>query len=120
MDKLNNPLLGTWHLVRWDITDGVDREPTLPYRDKTTGMIAYTTDGFMSACIAQGGRGMNTALKQANLTVAAEAAWKEGDIDFSSQVAKMKAANVDVILAGTIVRETVGVMAEVKKSAGTT
>lgn len=59
--------------------------------------------------------GMNTALKQANLTVAAEAAWKAGDIDFSSQVAKMKAANVDVILAGTIVRETVGVMAEVKK-----
>lgn len=59
--------------------------------------------------------GMNTALKQANLTVAAEAAWKAGDIDFSSQVAKMKAANADVILAGTIVRETVGVMAEVKK-----
>ncbi len=59
--------------------------------------------------------GMNNALKQANLTVAAEAAWKTGDIDFSSQVAKMKAANVDVILAGTIVRETVGVMAEVKK-----
>ena len=59
--------------------------------------------------------GMNNALKQANLTVAAEAAWKTGDIDFSSQVAKMKAANVDVILAGTILRETVGVMAEVKK-----
>ena len=61
--------------------------------------------------------GMQTALKEANLTVAAEAAWKSGDIDFSSQVAKMKAANVDVILAGTIVRETVGVMAEVKKLA---
>ena len=59
--------------------------------------------------------GMNTALKQAGLTVTAEAAWKSGDIDFSSQVAKMKAANVDLILAGTIVRETVGVMAEVKK-----
>ena len=61
--------------------------------------------------------GMNAALKDANLTVAAEAAWKGGDIDFSSQVAKMKAANVDVILAGTVVRETVGVMAEVKKIA---
>jgi branched-chain amino acid transport system substrate-binding protein len=59
--------------------------------------------------------GMNTALKEASLSVAAEAAYKAGDIDFSSQVAKMKAANVDVILAGTIVRETVGVMAEVKK-----
>ena len=43
------------------------------------------------------------------------AAYKVGDIDFSSQVAKMKAANVDLILAGTVVRETVGVMAEVRK-----
>ena len=57
MDKLNNPLLGTWHLVRWDITYGDGREPTLPYGDKATGMIAYTTDGFMSACIARVGRG---------------------------------------------------------------
>ena len=57
MDKLNNPLLGTWHLVRWDITYGDGREPTLPFGDKATGMIAYTTDGFMSACIARGGRG---------------------------------------------------------------
>lgn len=48
-------------------------------------------------------------------TVAAEAAWKAGDIDFSSQVARMKAANVDVIVAGTITRETVAVMAETKK-----
>ena len=53
----DNPLLGTWHLVRWDITYGDGREPTLPYGDKATGMIAYTTDGFMSACIARGGRG---------------------------------------------------------------
>jgi ABC-type branched-subunit amino acid transport system substrate-binding protein len=59
--------------------------------------------------------GVNTALKEAGQTVAAEAAYKGGDIDFSSQVAKMKAANVDLILAGTIIRETVGVMAEVKK-----
>lgn len=56
MDKLNNPLLGTWHLVRWDITYGDGRQPTLPYGDKAAGMIAYTTDGFMSACIARGAR----------------------------------------------------------------
>ena len=59
--------------------------------------------------------GVNSAMKTANMTVAAEAAYKVGDIDFSSQVAKMKAANVDLIVAGTVVRETVGVMAEVKK-----
>ena len=59
--------------------------------------------------------GINAALKEANLSVAAEASWKAGDIDFSSQVAKMKAANVDLIVAGTVVRETVAVMAEVRK-----
>ena len=59
--------------------------------------------------------GINSAMKQANLTLAAEAAYKVGDIDFSSQVAKMKAANVELIFAGTVIRETVGVMSEVKK-----
>jgi branched-chain amino acid transport system substrate-binding protein len=59
--------------------------------------------------------GMNSALKAANQTVVAEAAYKVGDIDFSSQVARMKAADVDLILTATVVRETIGVMAEVKK-----
>jgi ABC-type branched-subunit amino acid transport system substrate-binding protein len=59
--------------------------------------------------------GVNSALKEAGQTVAAEAAYKVGDIDFSSQVAKLKAANVDLIIAGTLVRESVGVMSEVKK-----
>lgn len=59
--------------------------------------------------------GVNQALKEAGQTVAAEAAYKVGDIDLSSQVAKLKAANVDLIVAGTLVRESVGVMTEVKK-----
>ena len=57
MDNEGNPLLGTWHLVRWDITYGDGRKPTLPFGDKATGLIQYTTDGFMNACIARGGRG---------------------------------------------------------------
>ncbi|MEY4654183.1 MAG: hypothetical protein RI884_2764 [Pseudomonadota bacterium] len=59
--------------------------------------------------------GVNQALKDGGFAVSAEAAYKVGDIDFSSQVAKMKAANVDLILAGTVTRETLGVMSEVKK-----
>lgn len=60
--------------------------------------------------------GVAQALKEVGgFTVAAEAAWKAGDIDFSSQVARMRAANVDLIIAGTITRETVAVMAETKK-----
>lgn len=59
--------------------------------------------------------GINTAMQKNNLAVAAEAAYKVGDIDFSSQVARMRAANVDLIFSGTVIRETVGVMSEVKK-----
>ena len=51
-----NPLPGTWHLRRWDITYSDSRAPSLPYGDKATGLIQYTADGFMSACIARGGR----------------------------------------------------------------
>ena len=52
----DNPLLGTWHLVRWQITYGDGRAPTLPYGADATGMICYTGDGNMSACIARTGR----------------------------------------------------------------
>jgi len=58
----DNPLLGTWHLVRWEITYGDGRAPTLPYGADASGMICYTGDGSMSACIARSGRtGLSSA-----------------------------------------------------------
>ena len=60
-------------------------------------------------------RGVKTALEAYGLQLVAEAGYKPGDIEFSSQVARMKAAGVDLIVAATVVRETVGVMSEVKK-----
>lgn len=53
----DNPLLGTWQLVRWDIQYGDGRAATLPFGDAATGLISYTGDGWMSACIARGNRG---------------------------------------------------------------
>lgn len=47
--------------------------------------------------------------------LAAEAGYKPGDIDFSSHVARMKAAGTDLIVTATLTRETVGVMSEIKK-----
>ncbi|MCY1164357.1 MAG: ABC transporter substrate-binding protein [Pseudomonadota bacterium] len=61
------------------------------------------------------GEGVKKALATKNMTYAAEAGYKAGDIDFSSQVARMKAANVDLIVAATLTRETIAVMGEVKK-----
>ena len=49
-------LEGAWHLVRWEIAYGDGRPATLPYGDAATGLIQYTRDGWMSACIARGGR----------------------------------------------------------------
>ena len=60
-------------------------------------------------------RGVKTALDAHGLTLAAEAGYKAGDIDFSSQVARMKAAGVDLIVAATVIRETIAVSGEVKK-----
>jgi branched-chain amino acid transport system substrate-binding protein len=60
-------------------------------------------------------KGVDAAMKTAGMTLAAEAGYKAGDIDFSSQVARMRAAGVDLVYIATIIRETVGIMAEVKK-----
>jgi ABC-type branched-subunit amino acid transport system substrate-binding protein len=59
--------------------------------------------------------GVNIAMQQLGMTVADEAAYRPGDIDFSSQVARLRAAGCDLVLAGTVIRETVAVMSEVKK-----
>ncbi len=52
----HNPLLGAWQLVRWEITYGDGRAPSLPYGEHASGLLVYTGDGFMSACIAAAGR----------------------------------------------------------------
>ena len=56
MDEAQNSLLGTWQLVRWEITYGDGRTPTLPFGAEATGLILYAHDGWMNACIARGGR----------------------------------------------------------------
>jgi ABC-type branched-subunit amino acid transport system substrate-binding protein len=61
------------------------------------------------------GAGVKAAMEAKGMTLAATAGYKVGDIDFSSQVARMQAAGVDLIVTATIIRETVGVAAEIKK-----
>ena len=61
------------------------------------------------------GVGVKSAVQANGLTLVAEAGYKVADIDFSSQVARMKAAGTDLIVIATVTRETVGIMSEVKK-----
>lgn len=52
----DNPLLGAWHLVRWEITYGDGRAPTFPFGTQASGLITYTHDGTMQACITRPNR----------------------------------------------------------------
>lgn len=60
-------------------------------------------------------KGAKAALAAAGLPLVAEASYKVGDIDFSSQVSRMRAAGADLVVTATTVRETIGVGAETKK-----
>jgi branched-chain amino acid transport system substrate-binding protein len=61
-------------------------------------------------------RGAEAALKTMNLEMAEKTSYKRGATDFSSQVARMKAANCEVVVLGTIIRETIGTIAESRKT----
>ncbi len=54
-------------------------------------------------------------LKAMNMTLAAETAHKPTDTDFNGPIAKLHDANCDLILLGTIVRDTTIILATVKK-----
>lgn len=53
--------------------------------------------------------------KASNVQVVALTSYKRGDTSFSSQVARMRQAEPDLIVAGTVVRETAGLGLELKK-----
>ncbi|MEY2954352.1 MAG: hypothetical protein RLZZ401_2439 [Pseudomonadota bacterium] len=61
-------------------------------------------------------RGTEAGLKSVNQELAEKTSYKRGATDFSSQVAKMKAANCDLVVLGTIIRETIGAIAEARKT----
>jgi branched-chain amino acid transport system substrate-binding protein len=61
-------------------------------------------------------RGAEAGLKAAGMELAEKTSFKRGATDFSSQVARMKAAGCDFVVLGTIIRETVGTIAEARKT----
>jgi branched-chain amino acid transport system substrate-binding protein len=61
-------------------------------------------------------RGGEAGLKTMNMEFAEKTTYKRGATDFSSQVAKMKAANCDLVVLGTIIRETIGTIGESRKT----
>ena len=74
--------------------------------------ILYQDDDFGYDVLA----GTETALKSLNMSMCGKATYKRGATDFSSQVATLKGSGCDFVILGTVLRETVGVMAEARKT----
>ena len=61
-------------------------------------------------------RGGEAGLKTMGMDYAEKTSYKRGATDFSSQVARMKAAGCEMVVLGTIIRETIGAIAESRKT----
>lgn len=61
-------------------------------------------------------RGGEAGLKTIGMEFAEKTSYKRGATDFSSQVAKMKASGCEMVVLGTIIRETIGAIGESRKT----
>jgi len=60
-------------------------------------------------------RGGEAGLKTMNMEFAEKTSYKRGATDFSSQISKLQASNCDMIVLGTIIRETIGAIGTARK-----
>jgi branched-chain amino acid transport system substrate-binding protein len=73
--------------------------------------ILHQDDEYGKSVLA----GFNLAADKAKIASPTVMSYKRGASDFSSQVARMKADGCDLVVLGTVIRETIGVAAEAKK-----
>ncbi len=74
--------------------------------------IIYQDDDFGTEVL----KGAQDGLKTMNMELAEKTSYKRGATDFSSQVARMKASACDMVVLGTVVRETIGTVGESRKT----
>ncbi len=60
-------------------------------------------------------RGAEDGLKGIGMTLAEETSYKRGATDFASQMQKLQASGCDMVVMGTIIRETIGGIATAKR-----
>ncbi len=61
-------------------------------------------------------QGAEAGLKTIGMSLAEKTTYKTGATDFSSQMARLKAADCDFVVLGTIIRETIGAIGTAKRS----
>ncbi|MBI3524019.1 MAG: ABC transporter substrate-binding protein [Betaproteobacteria bacterium] len=61
-------------------------------------------------------RGLDAALAELKLPLCEKAGYKRGATDFSSQIARLRAADCDFVVLATVVRETIGAYSEARRN----
>lgn len=79
-------------------------------KPRRVGLI-YQGDDYGEAVLA----GAKESLARHKIELVEAVSYKPGATDFSAQVARLKAANIDLLLLGTALRETAGVARERQK-----
>jgi ABC-type branched-subunit amino acid transport system substrate-binding protein len=97
----------------------------VPYYDQARCIIkyfvekkGYTKIGLLYQDDEMGAimkKGVEDQLAVHKLKMTAAESYKRGDTDFSSQMAKLKKAEVQLVVLATVIRETVGALKEAKK-----
>lgn len=99
-----------WQPPNFDI---VRRAAPALYQQKkaSRACVIYQDDDFGLELV----RGAEAGLKAINVELVERSSYKRGATEFASQVSKLKAANCDFVVMGTLIRETVGVVNEARK-----
>jgi len=97
----------------------------LPYVESTRAALKYMIEAknFKKPCVMhqddEYGKsvldGFTQQLETMKLAPASVTSYKRGASDFSAQIAKMKSDGCDLVVLGTVIRETIGAMGEAKK-----
>src|SRR4051812_47398278 len=97
----------------------------LPYVESTRAAVKYMIEwkGFKKPCVMhqddEYGKnvldGFTQQLESMKVQPASITSFKRGVSDFSAQIAKMKSDGCDLVVLGTIIRETIGAMGEARK-----
>ena len=74
--------------------------------------VIYQDDEFGQEIL----KGSEDAMKSENMTLTERVSFKRGATDFTQQVAKMKAADCELVVMGTIIRETIGTIGTARKT----
>ncbi len=96
-----------------------------PYYDQVRAGVKYMVKnkGVKRVCVLyqdddfglEIAQGVEQGLKEMNMPLVERTTYKRGATDFSSQIQRLRNANCDFVVLGTVIRETIGAIGEARK-----